>query len=351
MNKSSLFLFIVVFALLFMSGCRNDAPVAPGQEDMTSQAGQTDPMQQLDILFPSPPHLPADDYPMTPEQLQQKEDRRISYERLLRVKQRKYRIPSNASTSIAWDYNKTFAWTKSNHPLFTVPSAPPNLTVNTDINVSFNVHFHWDAVTSGFTLTSTDVYAETKLVADATYEAITTGNFEGTYSKNIASDSYTFGGVIGVVPIWVDIDGQIDAGVYYKSVTNGKITQKAKATATAKIGRKWDNVNGWTSNSQPLSIAYNVYNPVITGIANFTVQPFMNFTLGASLYSVVGPRVTITPYVKIYANLFPKPRYIDRSVCLRGIFYVNLDLKIWDAKQFFNQTLFDDCKQYPRYYF
>lgn len=339
MKKTLLLASVLALAIASFSltGCgKSSSPTAPAEE----------PLQQLEALM-APPALPAPETGdiCTIEDLEKLELERIILEDKI-IEERKSSGQKGIPGDGTYNFDATIDVSKNmaGKVIFDNSYAKAEIVSG---GVSFKPGFHWDAYISGGVLRNTQAYIQNTATGNATYKITLKGAYEKTYAANLYNWTQTnFAIVGGIVPVWVTFKIQIDGGSYFKAQASCWMQQGITVTSYVKIGAKWINGVGW-SNITSSSPSATATTPTYGWNGNLTIQPYLNVFLSAYLYSVLGPRMLLTPYLTLYLDA--PGRYIDTWANLRGHIY--FDLKGMEQYTVWNKQLFLWSYKFSRRYF
>jgi hypothetical protein len=326
------FLATGIILAFWVTGCgKASSPAAP-------EAG---PMQELEALL-APPALPA---PESGEicaiiDLEQCELARIERETELLKERPKGLTDGTYNFDAEIDITRNMA----GKVIFDNTYARAEIVSG---GLTFKPGFHWDAYISGGVLRNTQAYIQNTATGNAAYKVTVKGSYTNTYAKNLYYWSQTYFSLIGGwVPAWVTFNIQIDGGAYFNAQAYCWMQQGVSVSSYVRVGAKWVNGSGW-SNIAYHSPSATATTPVYSWNGSLTIQPYLNAFVSAYLYSVLGPRLLVTPYLTLYLNA--PSRYIDTWARLRGHIY--FDLKGLEQYTIWDKQLFLWTHQFARRYF
>lgn len=327
-----LLLFLVAASLILASGCN--------KEDVLSPIDELEVMMKASPpgLFPAP--ITGDVY--TLEELESFELSRIENEAMY-LETADKGLPGNGTYEFARKCNVS----KSMNGIVIYDNTSARaeivgggITFAPEFVVKFNV-------ASGL-LQSAEAFIHNTATANPTFKVTAKKSFTNTWAKNLYKWTQTSWAIVwGVVPVWVTWEFQIDGGCYVSAAASGWIQQNVSVSSYVKIGAKWVRNQGWANISNLPSPSYSMGTPSYSWNASLTIQPYLNAFLTAKLYSVVGPRLLVSPYYTLYLNA--SSRYIDRTASLRGHAYFSL--YGLNTSTLWNQQVFLRNYSFPRIYF
>ena len=244
----------------------------------------------------------------------------IEQERILNEKSALNEIKGLPNGTHTFTYNITLTKSIAGTTLYNNSYAKGEVTTG---GITFRPKFYWKAYISGGVLQNTEAYIQNTVTFDPTFKITMKKSISKTYVKNLINESKTIFSIIGgILPTWVTLRAKLDAGSYMNASASCWMQQKVKISGYTKIGAKWVKGTGWSNISSTPSPTYTVYSPSYGWNGNLTIQPYMIAEVSANLYSVIGPRLTITPYYYLYLNA--SSRYIYRKAYLKGDVYFSL---------------------------
>jgi hypothetical protein len=215
--------------------------------------------------------------------------------------------------------------------------------------ITFVPNFVFKSVISGGALQSMEAYIENSITANPTLKITVKAALNNSYSAQITKFTKTMGGMIGILPWWVTFEIQIDGGANINGSGVCWISQGITVTSNVKVGGGWTKTGGWYSLGNVPSPSYSITSPSYSYNGNLTVKPYINCFISAKVYSILGPRFLIKPYLNLYLNATTGNRYIDRTVGLLGL--VHFDLNGFNLNYTYDKTIFSVSKTFSRYYF
>ena len=139
-----------------------------------------------------------------------------------------------------------------------------------------------------------------------------------------------YGGFVGLVPVWVELVLEINAGYDLNLEASADYTSGISGTKTFLTGRGWTETGGWTAFSQNPAAGFSFLGPTwqveTTGSLHVYLQP----KLTLYVYSVAGVSGDLEPYLDLDANAQVNPP--EWSLSLNGglTSTIGLDLRVWD---------------------
>lgn len=245
----------------------------------------------------------------------------------------------------SFSYNVTLSKSLSGTTLYSNTYAKGEISAG---GITYKPTFYWKAEVSGGVLQNTQAYIENTVTFDPTFKITISKSVSNTYNKKLIDETKTIFSIVGgLLPAWVTLRGKLDASVYMSATASCSVSQKIKIVSSTKIGSKWVKGSGWSNISATPSPTYTVYSPSYSWKGNLTIQPALKAEVSANLYSLLGPRLTITPYYKFYLNA--SSRYFDRTAYLKGDVYFSL--KGLGNTDLYSKNVFNKSHSFSRIYF
>ncbi len=139
-----------------------------------------------------------------------------------------------------------------------------------------------------------------------------------------------YGGFVGLVPVWVELVLEINAGYDLNLEASADYTSGISGTKTFLTSRGWTETGGWTAFSQNPAAGFSFLGPTwqveTTGSLHVYLQP----KLTLYVYSAAGVSGDLEPYLDLDANAQVNPP--EWSLSLNGglTSTIGLDLRVWD---------------------
>ncbi len=208
----------------------------------------------------------------------------------------------------------------------TIETTPGSaLNLNAELNVSANF--------SGSSLTAFSATLQGTANFQLDFEALAQASesYSGTATL-ISPISRTFYGTIGVVPVWLTVVFEVDAGFDATLEAQGQITAGMSASDQILFGKQWNQNSGWTLISQNPGPSFALQQPAwqIQGSADLTVYLLPKVTL--LVYSVAGVTGDLKPYADLNYTFQLNPEECSLSLYAGLDSDLALDLTVWDSK-------------------
>lgn len=140
----------------------------------------------------------------------------------------------------------------------------------------------------------------------------------------------THGQLIGLVPVWVELVFELEAGYDANFEASAEVTSGVQAVKEIQIGKRWDETNGWTVIRQNPPLGLTLLGPTwqIQGSANLRVFLRPKITLLA--YSTAGVSGDLEPYFQADGHAQLNPPCLGLALSGGLDAHLGLDLRFWD---------------------
>jgi formylglycine-generating enzyme required for sulfatase activity len=186
---------------------------------------------------------------------------------------------------------------------------------------------------SGFTLTAFQATLEGTASFQLDFQALAQAaeSYSGEVTL-IQPVSRTFFGTIGLVPVWLTVVFEIDAGFDASLEAQGTITAGMSASKQVIYGKHWDQNTGWTLISQNPDASFSYQPPAwqIKGSADVTVYLLPKVTLLVD--SLAGVTGDLKPHADLKYTFQLNPEECDLGLYAGLDSDLALDLTVWDSK-------------------
>jgi len=307
-----------------------------------------DPMSDLQdamkIVTPLALTIPADKHftlenPCTDEDLL-----RFEQERILNEKQSLKSVRTLVNGNHTFSYDVTLTKSCTGTTLYDNGYAKGYISAG---GLTYKPRFYWAATITGGVLQNTIAYLQNTVTFDPTITVSIYKSVSTTYSKELLSSSQTsFFLAGGLLPSWVTYSGKLNASVYMNASGSCSMSQKVQVVSAATIGAKWIKGVGWSNASSTPNPTITYWAPSYSKTLTFTIQPRFVAEVSAMAYSVVGPKLTVTPYFNFYLNY--TSRYIDRYAGIKGDVSFNISMFNITTGYSYSKTVFNVTKPFTR---
>jgi formylglycine-generating enzyme required for sulfatase activity len=147
--------------------------------------------------------------------------------------------------------------------------------------------------------------------------------------------------MIGVVPVWLELVFEINAGYDLQLAGSAGYTNGFNAVKTIKAGRRWDTTQGWTTIWDNPELGFTRLGPKWQVEASGNLQVWLQPKVTVYAYSVAGAWADLKPYAELDARLQVNPYEFELGLYGGLSSTVGLDLRGWD----------DDWGQLPSHTF
>jgi formylglycine-generating enzyme required for sulfatase activity len=203
----------------------------------------------------------------------------------------------------------------------TLPSSHLNLSANLKVAANFN----WFRLTEfEATLTGT---------ADFELDAHAIASLSGDYSREIALITpihRPFFGVIGGVPVWVDVVFEINGGYTAHWDASAEMTAGIHGNKAIVMGQHWDGTKGWLPISQNPDATCAFVGPTWQIQGNGNLRVYLQPKVTLLVYSVAGVFATLEPYYNLTGHVQANPYQWDMELYDGLDSTLGLNLSVWD---------------------
>ena len=221
------------------------------------------------------------------------------------------------------------------YPLSGVLYNDGNLTIETTPGSAFtlNAELKMAGNVSDFSLTAFQATLEGTASFQLDFEALAQAAESQSLPVTLVPPiSQTFVGAIGVVPVWLTVVFEVDAGFDASLEAQGQITAGMSASKQILFGKQWNQNTGWTLISQNPDASFSFQQPAwqIQGSADLTV--YLQPKVTVIVESVAGVAADLKPYADLNYTFQANPPECDLSLSAGLDSDLALDLTVWDSK-------------------
>jgi formylglycine-generating enzyme required for sulfatase activity len=134
-----------------------------------------------------------------------------------------------------------------------------------------------------------------------------------------------------VVPVWVELDSEINAGYNLNLQASADYTAGISGNKHFLTGRNWSVNNGWTTPSQNPDGGYSVLGPTWQIETTGSLQVYLQPKLTLYVYSVAGVSGDLQPYLELAGNAQVNPAQWSLALSAGMTSTIGLDLRGWDS--------------------
>lgn len=232
--------------------------------------------------------------------------------------------PEDLSSGIALDYSFPLNQILYQDDYVTVQTlAGSHLDLSANLKVTAN--FNWFRLT-GFEATLTGT-------ADFELDAQAIASLSGDYSGETALITpihRPFFGLVGGVPVWLDVVFEIHGGYTASWDASAEITAGITATKEIVVGRHWDQANGWLPIYQNPGATCAFVGPTWQIQGNGDLRLCLEPKVSLLVYSMAGVSADLEPYYELTGHVQANPYQWDMELYDGLDSTVGLDLSVWD---------------------
>ncbi len=229
----------------------------------------------------------------------------------------------------AWDFPLNYTV-----PLGAVLYSNANFLVNTLATSQLNLNgtLHLVANFQGLRLTAVQaqVTGTESFELDVQAQAAVAEDFAGSLPL-ITPIHQLYGGFIGPVPVWIDVELEVNAGYTADFSVSAEITDSINGVKTISVGRSWGATSGWADiyDSPPASL--NILTPTwqVQGAADLRV--YLQPKVSVLVESLAGFSADLEPYLELSGSAQLNPPECDLSLFAGLSSTIEMDLTGWDA--------------------
>jgi len=193
-----------------------------------------------------------------------------------------------------------------------------------DIGTTFDIF--------GCKLQSMDATASTTLTLDVSPEAIFAAATNGNGGAVLLSPmTKRFGGMVGGVPVWVDVTLELDAVYEYSASVSGNASTTVHASKDMSFSLHLRD-NQWTSgvDNPPIVLTSDPITWQLQGTADAKV--YIQPKLTVLVYSLAGPWIDIDPYAELQGTYQANPLQSDLDLYFGLSSTLGIESRIWYAE-------------------
>jgi formylglycine-generating enzyme required for sulfatase activity len=209
-----------------------------------------------------------------------------------------------------------------------------NLLVQTlpSSQLSLNGTLHLVASFQGFRLTAVQaqVTGTESFELDVQAQAAASVNFAGSLAL-IPPIHQLYGGFIGPVPVWVDVEFEVNAGYTADFSASAEITDGINGVKTISVGRNWGATSGWADIYDNPPTSLNILTPTWQVQGSADVRVYLQPKVSVLVESLVGFSADLEPYLELSGSAQLNPPECDLSLLTGLQSTIGMDLTGWDA--------------------
>ena len=201
----------------------------------------------------------------------------------------------------------------------------PGSQLTLDSDLSFSANF------SGLKLTqfSATLSGSADFTLDAHVHATGAVNESGS-TPLITPVHQFYGGFVGLVPVWVELVLEINAGYDLNLEASADYTSGINGTKTYLTSRGWTETGGWTTLSQNPAAGFSFLGPTWQLETTDSLHVYLQPKLTLYVYSTAGVSGDLEPYLELDGNAQLNPQQWDLALNGGLTSTIGLDLRVWD---------------------
>ena len=218
-------------------------------------------------------------------------------------------------------------------PLASVLYQDANFLVETlpssQLSLSAALHFAGNVQGSKLTQFQAQVTGSASFELDLHARAASAENLANSLPL-IAPVHNVYGALIGVVPVWVDVMFEVNAGYTADFSASAEITNGVSGSKTISVGSKWDAASGWQPffDNPPVSLAF--IGPIWQIQGSADIRAYLQPKVSLLIYSAAGVSADLEPYLELQGNVQLNPYQWNLGLYAGLDSTIGLDLSVWD---------------------
>ncbi len=139
-----------------------------------------------------------------------------------------------------------------------------------------------------------------------------------------------YGAFIGVVPVWVELVYEINAGCDLHLEATATYTHGITGTKSILMGRRWSDTEGWSTPYENPPAGFTVLGPTWQVEATGNVRVYLQPKVTVYLYSAAGVTGDLQPYAELAGRAQVNPPEYELGLYAGLTSTIGLDLRVWD---------------------
>ncbi|HEY5234151.1 MAG TPA: SUMF1/EgtB/PvdO family nonheme iron enzyme [Verrucomicrobiae bacterium] len=140
-----------------------------------------------------------------------------------------------------------------------------------------------------------------------------------------------YGGIVGGVPVWVELVLEINAGYNLNLEASADYTAGISGIKQILTGRRWTETGGWTTISQNPDGGYSILGPTWQLETTDSLHVYLQPKLTLYVESIAGISGDLQPYLELDGNAQLNPQSWNLALYGGLTSTVGLDLRGWDS--------------------
>ena len=219
------------------------------------------------------------------------------------------------------------------HVLYQDANLVVELLPSSQLNLNATLHLAANFQRFKLTAVQAQMTGTASFELDAHAQASAARNFAGSMPL-ITPIHQVYGGYIGVppfvVPVWVDVMFEVNAGYTANFSASAEITDGINAVKTISVGRKWDATSGWADIFDNPPPSLNILAPEWQVEGSAEVRAYLQPKVSVLIYSAAGFSADLQPYLDLTGSAQLNPPGCDLSLYAGLETTIGMNLRVWD---------------------
>ena len=203
------------------------------------------------------------------------------------------------------------------------------ISPSSQLNLNATLHLVANFQRLKLTAVQAQVTGTASFELDAHARAAAAENFAGSLPL-IAPIHKLYGGFIGLVPVWVDVEFEVNAGYTANFLASADITDGINAVKTISVGRKWDAAGGWADIFDNPPASLNLLTPTWQIQGSADLRAYLQPKVSVLIYSAAGFSADLQPYLDLSASEQLNPPDCNLSLFAGLQSTIAMNLSVWD---------------------
>ncbi len=143
--------------------------------------------------------------------------------------------------------------------------------------------------------------------------------------------SATYFAFIGPVPVWVDVQFELNAGYSASFGAAADLTNGISASKTITVGSMWSSTNGWQNIFTNPPVSLTLIGPLWQIQGSADLQAYLQPKVTLLVYSAAGVEADLDPYLELQGDVQLNPYEWNLGLYAGMNANIGLDLSVWDS--------------------
>ena len=139
-----------------------------------------------------------------------------------------------------------------------------------------------------------------------------------------------YGAFIGIVPVWVELVYEINAGCDLHLDATATYTHGITGTKNILVGRRWSDTEGWSTPFDSPPATFTVLGPAWSLETTGNLRVWLQPKVTVYLYSAAGVTGDLQPYAELAGRAQVNPPEYELGLYAGLTSTIGLDLRVWD---------------------